>query len=87
VIFAGALGPLDGAARWVAELLVVDHWAYEGLKATLPEELTRLHGLDGELLLGPVTALHPCALLMTVAILACALAAWIALARERRGVA
>jgi len=44
VIFAGALGTLDGAAKWVAELAIVNHWAYEGLKATLPTELTDLQG-------------------------------------------
>ena len=53
VIFAGMIAPLEGAAKWLARLLVANYWAYDALKTTLPDSMTSLkHPFTSKLLLG-----------------------------------
>lgn len=66
VIFAGGIGPLEGAAETVAELLISNYWTFEALRATLPDALTSLADpLSGRPLLGELRPVAGCVAALT----------------------
>lgn len=84
VIFAGGIGPLEGVARAVAHLAIPNFWAFEALKATLPEALSgQVHPATQLAVLGQVRSL-PAAVSMLGALTgASAIAACVVLYRGK----
>ncbi|MHC4176010.1 MAG: ATP-binding cassette domain-containing protein, partial [Planctomycetota bacterium] len=44
IILAGVIAPVEGAAKWLAQLLISAYWGYRGLATLLPEDICKMLG-------------------------------------------